>query len=493
MIPRRTIAKLACLILIGPVFIYGIVKFRYLLDDEHEVRQSRMSLWKKTGYGVQSSSSADEISPSLNWKRKSASRPVGDKTKENAEEKNITKLRKEVIMALKKLDIAKKELHHREVVSKYPNTDGKLGWKKENSSENKAGIVNKLHERIEHSDWQRDEMGIDKILETEGEIGNYFDEDEDDEDIEDDPNLNADVVRAVPVSHVKRYVDEPVDPHEYNYIYNPSHRCYDKDGRPRSVFLLLMVVTAPGHFPRRDVIRNTYGSEDQWPALKRGVFTTVFLLGKTFNDTQQKMIDKEAQTYGDIVQEDFIDTYANLSRKTVMGLKWVTNHCRHTTFVMKIDDDSMINQGRFLWIFKDSSLTNWTAAETMLNAPVLRSTTSKYFISEEYYPAPTYPPYMNGPGYVMSSDLVESGYHMALKTPLFPWEDVFLGTCFKKMGFKPVYHKRFLWIPNPEFFTLNSERTIVAGIRPYIVISNLQPNTMKFIWFICKIKLIRPV
>nr|XP_054756522.1 uncharacterized protein LOC129262430 [Lytechinus pictus]XP_054756523.1 uncharacterized protein LOC129262430 [Lytechinus pictus] len=498
--PRRTLAKLTYITILVFGFICGILNFQHLWNIEPEIPRTRLSLSRKTGHGKLQKKDHSLGSGSESWLNfpslRVEKRPAGEKEMdESAEEEDIMKLREDVEIALLRLEMAKR-LRHRDVSIKYPGNFGQAKLKAVYTSEDKSPNTDDLHQRTEQHDTRKHEIqnngiGIDKLFKKLNDIDDYL-EKEEDAVIKDDPNLNADVERAVPVLNVKRYVDEPVDPHEYNYIYNPSHVCLDKDGHPRRVFIIFLVVTAPGHFQRRHVVRHTYGDQKQWPALKRGIFATVFLLGKTFNATLQRMIDEEAQKHNDILQEDFIDTYANLSRKTVMGLKWVTNHCRHAYFAMKIDDDSMINQGRFLWIFKESSFTNWTASETMWEAPVLRSNLSKYYISKEYYPAPTYPPYMNGPGYVMSSDLVEAGYHMALKTPLFPWEDVFLGTCFKKMGFKPVQHKRFLWISDPGFFTGNSERTIVTSIRSYVVVSNLHPDTMKFVWFTCKIKLIKP-
>ena len=39
----------------------------------------------------------------------------------------------------------------------------------------------------------------------------------------------------------------------------------------------------------------------------------------------------------------FQDSYYNLTLKTVMGLKWVKDHCSQARFVMKTDDDIFVN------------------------------------------------------------------------------------------------------------------------------------------------------
>uniref|UniRef100_A0A182VZX8 ZZ-type domain-containing protein n=1 Tax=Anopheles minimus TaxID=112268 RepID=A0A182VZX8_9DIPT len=44
-------------------------------------------------------------------------------------------------------------------------------------------------------------------------------------------------------------------------------------------------------------------------------------------DELQRRIVNESEVYGDIIQESFIDSYNNLTLKTIMMLKWVTNNC----------------------------------------------------------------------------------------------------------------------------------------------------------------------
>ena len=43
------------------------------------------------------------------------------------------------------------------------------------------------------------------------------------------------------------------------------------------------------------------------------------------------------------VKEDFVDTDHNLTYKGVAALRWVDTYCRHTTFVLKTDDDIFVN------------------------------------------------------------------------------------------------------------------------------------------------------
>lgn len=53
----------------------------------------------------------------------------------------------------------------------------------------------------------------------------------------------------------------------------------------------------------------------------------VFLVGQTGdNETQAKIVD-ESRLHDDVIQESFLDSYNNLTLKTIMMLKWVTSNC----------------------------------------------------------------------------------------------------------------------------------------------------------------------
>lgn len=62
-------------------------------------------------------------------------------------------------------------------------------------------------------------------------------------------------------------------------------------------------------------------------------YKVVFLLGLPTNDNNsvvQRKILAESEKYRDIIQEDFIDSYNNLTLKSIMMLKWITNSCNES-------------------------------------------------------------------------------------------------------------------------------------------------------------------
>ncbi len=64
--------------------------------------------------------------------------------------------------------------------------------------------------------------------------------------------------------------------------------------------------------------------------------------------------------YGDLVQENFLDSYRNLTLKTLMGIRWASIYCANAKFIVKIDDDVVLNP-YFLVNYLDNN-TNLTNA-----------------------------------------------------------------------------------------------------------------------------------
>ena len=65
----------------------------------------------------------------------------------------------------------------------------------------------------------------------------------------------------------------------------------------------------------------------------------VFMLGSTSNTSLQREIELENLNTRDIVQGNFLDTYRNLTYKSVMGHLWVSEFCQNADYVVKSDDD----------------------------------------------------------------------------------------------------------------------------------------------------------
>lgn len=102
--------------------------------------------------------------------------------------------------------------------------------------------------------------------------------------------------------------------------------------------VFIVVISAPGYFDKRRIIRQTWGRHLDPLKVRTG-----FLVGKTSIGTIQRKIEVESHVYNDIIQADFIDVYDSLPLKTVAYLNWINSFCSRVPFIVKCDDDVYIN------------------------------------------------------------------------------------------------------------------------------------------------------
>uniref|UniRef100_A0A182K0K2 Hexosyltransferase n=1 Tax=Anopheles christyi TaxID=43041 RepID=A0A182K0K2_9DIPT len=79
---------------------------------------------------------------------------------------------------------------------------------------------------------------------------------------------------------------------------------------------------------------SSYSAGDATGTSHSSLFPSGSDVDPAFNPPGNEMVDElqlrivnESEVYGDIIQESFIDSYNNLTLKTIMMLKWVTNNC----------------------------------------------------------------------------------------------------------------------------------------------------------------------
>ena len=91
----------------------------------------------------------------------------------------------------------------------------------------------------------------------------------------------------------------------------------------------------------------------------------IFLLGQSPSGIESDL-ETEASKYEDMVQEDFIDTFVNLTLKATFMFKWVTsNDCLSAKFLFKTDDDTFVNPEQ-LWASLEHSLLHSATTKSLL-------------------------------------------------------------------------------------------------------------------------------
>ena len=123
-------------------------------------------------------------------------------------------------------------------------------------------------------------------------------------------------------------------------ILSPANVCTSSSP---PLHLLVVVCSAVNNYESRQGIRKSW-AKDQF--ILKDV-RVVFLLGKLTNNSADSKLKYESDTFGDILQEEFIDSYANLTVKSLMLLKWFQQNCdgehAKVEYVLKTDDDMYVN------------------------------------------------------------------------------------------------------------------------------------------------------
>ncbi|KAF4528693.1 hypothetical protein B566_EDAN015506 [Ephemera danica] len=189
----------------------------------------------------------------------------------------------------------------------------------------------------------------------------------------------------------------------------------------KDTYLLIVVCSAPGHKDRRNAIRETWGSQKSVAHLKTAV---VFALG--VDDKVDKEIDLEIAAHGDILRGDFMDTYANLTLKSTMMLKYAATACEGRAgpqFVMKTDDDIFVNVPLLISSLKEQ----YGPLHRVITGCIKQRGSPKAIHPQGLTPPPAWPEFAAGAGYVFSGKLAPELYMAARRVghPARP-EDVFV-------------------------------------------------------------------
>ncbi len=235
---------------------------------------------------------------------------------------------------------------------------------------------------------------------------------------------------------VEQITDIPIyyhvaHPRNYHFTLDEPDKCGQWDP-----FLVLMVPVAPHQLEARNAIRSTWGNKS---SVQGKAVLTLFLVGLTGGAEAQQQLEEERQQHRDLLQSNFVDSYFNLTIKTMVIMDWLATRCPQAAYAMKVDSDMYINLENLmsLLLSPNTPRQNYITGHLMWDRSVIRDKNSKWYVAEELYPEPKYPTYLLGMGYVFSNDLSEKIVEGSKKIKAFNIEDAYVGACLKQMGIAP--------------------------------------------------------
>ena len=155
-----------------------------------------------------------------------------------------------------------------------------------------------------------------------------------------------------PLDHIT-----PLDPHLGHVVNDVTHFRYPldvddnllkqtcekwtKDPAINST-LLVVVISAVAHFKQRQIIRQTWARQNAEIVTANWV-QVIFLVGLSSKKNETQRLTNESLLHGDLVQVNVIDTYSNLTSKSVALLHCTRTHCHNVDWILKCDDDLYVN------------------------------------------------------------------------------------------------------------------------------------------------------
>ncbi|XP_076880704.1 beta-1,3-galactosyltransferase 2 [Brachyhypopomus gauderio] len=262
-------------------------------------------------------------------------------------------------------------------------------------------------------------------------------------------------------------------PQPYRYVLNEPYKCRDS-----SPFLILLIAAEPGQVEARNAIRQTWGNESVATGLG---FVRLFLLGLAISPSAypQSAINEESVQHHDIIQQEYMDTYYNLTIKTLMGMNWVAEYCPQARYVMKTDSDMFVNTEYLIQKLLKPELPfrhNYFTGYLMRGYAPNRNKDSKWYMPPELYSSERYPIFCSGTGYVFSGDMAAKIYQASLSIRRLHLEDVYVGICLAKLRIDPV--------PPPNEFLFNHWRVSYSSCKySHLITSHqFQPSELIKYW-----------
>ncbi|KAI7985552.1 Hydroxyproline O-galactosyltransferase GALT6 [Camellia lanceoleosa] len=190
------------------------------------------------------------------------------------------------------------------------------------------------------------------------------------------------------------------------------------------VELFIGILSAGNHFAERMAVRRSWM---QHRLIKSSNVVARFFVALHARKEVNVDLKKEAEFFGDIVIVPYMDNYDLVVLKTVAICEYGVRTAS-AKYIMKCDDDTFVRVNAVINEVKKipDGKSFYVGNINYYHKPLRYG---KWAVTYEEWPEEDYPPYANGPGYTMSSDIahfVVSEYEKH-KLRLFKMEDVSMG------------------------------------------------------------------
>ena len=251
-------------------------------------------------------------------------------------------------------------------------------------------------------------------------------------------------------------------PRRFDFPINEPRLCAaDEYSNQSAPFLLIVVQSHAANKLERDAIRDTWGTISR-DFFRKTPVRIVFILGAVNTTVLRNKIKKESGAYRDLISADFVDTYRNLSLKSLAGFYWARRFCPRAKYLLKTDDDMYHNVTTLMrWLETEKpTITAGIVGRLHINSTVYRY--GPWKVDESLYPSRTYPAYCAGCAYLLSLSMAGRLLEASRRVRLLPIEDVYItGLLARAVGTQCKGNLRFSeWNTGP---TIDNTCAMASG------------------------------
>ncbi|CAH8561834.1 unnamed protein product [Dicrocoelium dendriticum] len=200
---------------------------------------------------------------------------------------------------------------------------------------------------------------------------------------------------------------KPLNPAGFRVLLRNSNSFETRD-------VVIFIKTISENYSLRKQIRETWGNAKCYA--KHG-FTAqiVFVVGVSAPDVaqqseKQQRLNSEHLLYHDIIQFDFVDAYRNNTYKLMSILKYATEACSKSRFVLIFDEDFLVSPKNVVQTLAKVTQTHYPyyiGGHIMEGAGPIRNWADKWFMTTIQYPYVDLPRYPTGGSVFMSMDVAK--------------------------------------------------------------------------------------
>ncbi|RNA18853.1 beta-1-3-galactosyltransferase 1-like [Brachionus plicatilis] len=211
-----------------------------------------------------------------------------------------------------------------------------------------------------------------------------------------------------------------ISPNTTKILSTPKNIC---PNQATEIDIVCYVIVKNDDFHSREAIRNTWANRKKFPFVN-----TFFVVGISRNESLDKLVVNENEKFGDLLISDFVDSYRNLSYKSITAWKWMSESCQKAKLYVKANAGLLVNFNSIRASLKQNSFqSNSFFCQVMAEQRVDREKSSLYYTPYSEYSNNFYPKYCKNQGTIISNDLVSKLYQGSNKNKNFWLDDINTG------------------------------------------------------------------